>query len=495
MDRILLIRADGSPTIGTGHVMRCLALAQAWQDRGGFVVFASAECTASLTRRLEAKHCELRRLRVEAGSAGDSEATAALAGELDACWVVADGYQFKSGFQRAICDRGRRLLLFDDYGHAGEYEADIVLNQNFGAESALYSRRAPRTRLLMGPRYALLRPEFEKFRQWKRRIPPIARKVLVTMGGADPNNTTAETVAALRSIPNIEAVVVAGGGNPHLEELETEVKRAGAAFKLIVDATNMAELMAWADVAIAAAGSTAWELAFMGLPSLLFTLAENQTHNATALAAAGISGLLESGAQSGDLSRALESLLQDPTTRARMSAEGRQVVDGAGSDRVAGILSFPELQLRPAREGDCRLVWEWANNAQVRRASFTTESIPWQVHRRWFDGRLSDSNCLFFIAEDREGKPLGQVRFEIHGEEAVVSVSIDSEFRGGGYGKAIIFEGSERLKQERAVKLVRAFTKPDNEASIRAFRDAGYDRCRDTWVEGHPALELVSSSS
>ena len=132
----------------------------------------------------------------------------------------------------------------------------------------MYANREAHTRLLLGTRYVLLRREFWPWRGWRREIPAVARKVLVTLGGGDPDNVTLKVIRALAQveIEGLEAVVVVGPANPHLEELQAAVKDTPHPIRLESNVTNMPELMAWADVAITAGGSTCWETAFMGLP-------------------------------------------------------------------------------------------------------------------------------------------------------------------------------------------------------------------------------------
>ena len=190
----LLFRTDASVQIGTGHVMRRLALAQAWQDAGGRAMFAMAETTPAVWARLEAESCDVLSVSCDAGTAEDSLKTIALAREKSADWIVVDGYQFRADYQRALKAAGCKILFVDDYGHAAHYSADLVLNQNAGAEAQLYVHRESHTRLLLGPRYCLLRREFSSWRNWKREIPQACRQLLVMMGGSDADNLTARVI-------------------------------------------------------------------------------------------------------------------------------------------------------------------------------------------------------------------------------------------------------------------------------------------------------------
>jgi len=341
----LLIRADASKNIGTGHIMRMVALGQAWRDSGGKSVFLCAEITPALGKRLKEEGFSCERLDASPGSDEDIELTCSAISRHGNCsaLVVLDGYQFGSGFQAKLKRRGCHLLVMDDYGHADAHHADWVLNQNISASENLYQTNADHARLLLGTKFALLRSEFLKFRGWSRKIPKVARNILVTLGGADPANVTARIVQSLATL-DFQVRVIVGGSNPHLESIRHAVEAFGnerARFELLVDSNNMPELMAWADLAIAAGGSTAWELAFMGLPGIFFVLADNQQAIAVALEQKGLGICL--GWPSDDLSfsrltLAVSQLANDQTKRQILSAQGRFVVDGLGSQRLVGIL-------------------------------------------------------------------------------------------------------------------------------------------------------------
>ena len=283
----LLFRTDGSLTMGTGHVMRCVALAQAWQDGGGRAVFAMADTTTGIQARLAAESCGVRSVSCAAGSEQDSAQTIALAREVAAEWIVVDGYQFNADYQHALKTAGFKVLFLDDYGHAAHYSADLVLNQNAYAEEKLYAAREFYARLLLGPGYCLLRREFSSWRTWKREIAPLGRKVLVTMGGSDPDNFTATVIEGLRQLNNVATTVVVGGSNPHFESLQRMASQSGEHFRLMTSVANMADLMAWADLAVSGAGSTCWEMCLLQLPMMLIDLADNQKPIAHVLEASG----------------------------------------------------------------------------------------------------------------------------------------------------------------------------------------------------------------
>ena len=493
MNETVIFRADASTEIGTGHVMRSLALAQGWQRAGGQAIFAQAESTPSLDRRLCSEGIDLVRLETVPGSSEDAAQTLAQARTHEASWIIADGYCFRAAWQKQIKDAGFRLLLVDDYGHAEHYYADLVLNQNLHAQAGLYAQRQPHTRLLLGTGYAQLRREFLEWRTWRREIPPVACKVLVTLGGADPDNVTGKVIQALACLRDVEAVVIVGGSNPNLTSLQSAIRNSQSAIRLVVDIANMPELMTWADVGVSAGGFTSWELAFMGLPSIVIVIAANQTVVAAALDREGVTVNLGEHAQVSveQIAAALQSVLADSGRRARMSRRGRVLVDGLGVDKVITRMREALLTLRRANEADCRLIWEWANDPEVRAVSFSSDPIPWENHVRWYEAKWRDPNCLFYVATNSSGNPIGQIRYDITEYEGVVSVSLAKAVRGKGYGSALITRGVEEFFAESSANVVHAYIKLDNQTSGRAFEKAGFSDAGTVNICEHQSRHFV----
>ena len=348
---LLLFRADASPAIGLGHALRCLALTQALADeRDGRAVFLMHRPPQAFLDRAERESIAVEALRAPPGSPADAGETADLARERGAAWVVVDGYHFDAGFQRVIVDAGLRLLAFDDYGHADAYHADLVLNQNLGADAATYAGRVPAGRLLLGPSFALLRREFRAWHEPPRAVAQIGRRVLVTLGGSDPDNVTALVLAGLEELPGpLDVTVLVGGANPHRADLARAASASRHTVELVVDALDMPVRMAWADLAVAAAGGTSWELARIGTPQLAITLAENQRPAGRALAANGAAVGLgwHEDLTPAAVGAAVAELAAEPERRAELAARGRALIDGDGARRVltAMGLAVPE----PAR--------------------------------------------------------------------------------------------------------------------------------------------------
>lgn len=490
----LTIRADASVQIGTGHVMRCLALAQAWQDAGGKVTFAMRESTPAIDARLRSDQCELAAVQGNVGTSEDAEDTAAIAQERGAQWVVVDGYGFGADYQHILKQRGQHLLWMDDNGHAGRYCADLVLNQNVHASESLYRDRIDSVRLLLGPRYCLLRREFLKWRSWSRNKTINPTNVLITMGGSDPDNRTQNILAALQGFPrpNLTLNVAVGGSNPYQQELQEAARFSDPAAIIVSNSLDMPTILANADVAIASAGTTCWELCFLGLPALLVVLAENQEGVADELSRRGIARNLGRAdcVTPAVIRNALRALLQSEWDRQRMSELGRRLVDGLGSARLVSLMQS-EIELRRTTQNDCHFLWQLANDVQTRQASFDNASIPLEAHVEWFASKMADPNAILYTATDAVGTPLGYTRFQRDRDAATISLSLTKEHRGRGLGRTLLLLSCERLFAETDVLKIDAYVKPDNEASLKLFSSAGFTQHGRDSVCGQTAEHFV----
>jgi UDP-2,4-diacetamido-2,4,6-trideoxy-beta-L-altropyranose hydrolase len=474
--------------------MRCLALAQAWQDAGGNVVFAMAESTPAIDARLRSEGMEVVQLSVSPNSVQDARDAAAVARHCGANWVVVDGYRFDSGYQRSLKNAGLKILFADDLGQCEHYSADLVLNQNVHASEKMYASRQAHTRLLLGPRFAMLRRDFRRWTRWQRATTPNGRRVLVTMGGSDPDNVTAVVLESLLTlkVAGLEVVAVLGGSNSHIDSLGRFADQSPS-IRFLRDVTNMPELMAWADVAVSAAGTTCAEMCLLGLPAILLDLAENQEPVAQELGRRRAAIHLGSGKEvtAAEIAGKVQSLLLSAELRVSLSQRSRELVDGEGVERVRAAIRGEDLLLRRVQEKDCRQLWEWANDPDVRPVSFATEPIPWERHVEWFNSKLCDPSAVLYLVVDSGGIPAGQVRYQIHSTKAAVSISLAPQFRGKGYGEVVLKMAARDLSGTTAVTQIDAYVKPNNTASLRLFARAGYTRERDAMIRGQQAIHFV----
>ncbi|WP_309644514.1 UDP-2,4-diacetamido-2,4,6-trideoxy-beta-L-altropyranose hydrolase [Phenylobacterium sp.] len=327
--RILFV-ANAGPDVGGGHVMRSLTLAKALSAKGAACVFLA---TPQVSAVLDAFGPDMSR---EDATSIDAEhlADAATGVAFDA--VVFDHYGLERAEHEAV-SHGRPTLVIDDLADR-PLAADLVLDAGPARVAADYAFFAGDARLLLGPDYAPVRPEFADLREaaLARRGGPVQR-VLVALGLTDLGKITSRVVDHLRQRNGqvaLDIVLGAGAGSlPGLRKVAAHDPR----ITLHVDTQDMAALTANADVAIGAAGSTTWERCVLGLPSALLILADNQRPAARALAARDAALVVD--AQDADfeavLDRAIVRLMSDAATRARLSAASAEVCDGLGADRTA----------------------------------------------------------------------------------------------------------------------------------------------------------------
>ncbi len=345
-DLDLIIRVDANKQIGAGHLMRCLALGQAWRDNDGHVTFLTAFYTSRFLARLRDQGFTIPRLPQTYPDPREWEVTQRTLASHPNAWVVVDGYHFDTAYQQRIRDAGHPLLVIDDTAHLRQYVADLLLNQNIHAESLSY-RCEPDCRMLLGTEYAMLRREFLQWKSMKREIPDVARRVLVTLGDADVHNVMLLVLEAMQrlEIHGLETNFVMGAGVTHRNELQQAVRRSAHPVHLLHDTDEMPRLMARADLALSGGGSTCWELAFMQLPSLVLVLADNQKEAMAALDAQGSIRNLgwHDKVDAETLAKRVTDLAQDSEGRADMSGKGRGLVDGMGGMRV--VRAMRELGL------------------------------------------------------------------------------------------------------------------------------------------------------
>jgi len=353
----LILRTDAGVKMGTGHFMRCLALAQAWQDRGGQTLFITACESESLRQRLVQEGFGLIPVERVHPDPLDWETTSTVLKAYPGAWVVVDGYHFDSSYQRRVREAGHLLLMIDDMAHLEHYWADVILNQNLHAETLQYSAE-PNTQFLLGTHYVLLRKEFLPLASWRREEScNKAPHLLVTLGGTDPHKVTMKVMHALRyaGSPGLHVLLAAPDGLDGQPELDDAVEASHMAIEVRRDIVDMPGAMQWADLAVSAGGSTCWEMAFMQLPAVLIATEHHQMPVIVALDEGGVALALgeSENVSTEEVAAAIDGLVRDKRKRADMGRRGRQVVDGLGSERVAELL------------------WTHAARMQSRRAART----------------------------------------------------------------------------------------------------------------------------
>src|SRR5262249_17918730 len=326
----LAIRADANARIGAGHVMRCMALADAWRRAAGETILFTVDPPPLVAAAADRRGVSIRsRPAPEAAWDALLDWARANAG----AWVALDSYDAGIDAHRSLRAAGVRLLVIDDAVAHPELDCDILLNPNIGAEALVYHAGAATHRCL-GPRYALIRDEFRR-QPPPRRFDAVASRLIVTFGGADVHDQASRAARILaHAAPPADATV--GAGQAHGGMGAGIAAAEGVHIRWRGATDDIASLLASADLAICAAGSTCWELAHLGVPALTLIVADNQVNVAAGLQEAGAArsaGWFDAVSDDA-LASAIEALRRDGPAREAMSRRGRALVDGLGADRV-----------------------------------------------------------------------------------------------------------------------------------------------------------------
>ncbi len=486
----LCLRADARPDIGIGHLLRCLALAQAWQDRGGTATFVTATESPALLKRLESEGFAVHRLQAEAASPADAAETAAAARTRGASWIVVDGYAFGPGYLQALSADGKQLLAIDDLATQDFTAARLIVNPNVQATPGLYAGNKGGDRVLAGSRFALLRREFRANATVPegpaKQTGPDADKrglpghVVITMGGSDPPNATGRILEILAGFGDrrLHVTVILGPANTHRASLTPVLNtlRRKHEVELLVDPPDLATALARADLAISAAGTTCWELANLGIPLAIVVLADNQLAGAEALAKRGTAVLLgwHKDLNAAAVLQQLSVLFERPELLRQLSDAARSLIDGRGAGRVAERMATYPLRLRATTAADAAILHEWGNDPLTRRMSFSAEAIPWESHVEWLKRRLDDPDCRYYVVQDADGQPLGQARLDRTGSRATLSFGLAPAARGQGFAARLVRLAAVDSLLAGWCLYVDAWVRPENAPSLAAFRRAGF---------------------
>lgn len=460
----IAFRADASPSIGGGHVMRCLALAQELKARGDEVGFFSRDLPPSYAGTVREAGAELfgEELR-----------------ESPWDWLVVDHYQLDASWERAQRASARRILAIDDLANR-THDCDLLLDQNILGAGNPYAKLVPeKARVCLGPRYALLRPAFAAARKTLGQRSGAVRRVFICFGGGDPANHTAAALKALEPhagrVQSIDVVV--GPASRFRHEVETLAKKIAQAKMQL--GGEIAGLLANADLAIGAGGSMAWERACLGVPTLAFGIAANQEPVLAALFEAGCAVGERSMARPDEAKMAawVSKVIGDAALLRGLGAKSRQLVDGQGARRIADRMHGAALRFRRATAADSDNILSWRNDPQVRLRSLDPGVIDASTHAAWMQRVLADPKRVLLIAED-SAAPVGVVRFDLDGADARISVYRTPAAMQGSRG--LIREATAWLRHNHPeVATVTAEVRADNAASAAAFRAAGYTPWQD----------------
>ena len=480
--------------------MRCLALARALKVVGAEVLFVCRDYPGHLNDYLVEQGFTVARLPVDSGtprpntnalSRRDHSGSIETSQEVDAMlttgaiensgkadWLVVDHYALEGRFEAAVRPVTRCVMVVDDLADR-QHQCDLLLDPNdYPDRDHRYDLLVPKTcHRLLGPAYALLRPEFLAERATLPKRAGSVRRILIFFGGGDPGNETKKALNAFLALgrSDIDLDVVVGAANRHRGEI-ARICAAHSNLHYFCQLPNIARLMAAADLAVGGGGVALLERCALSLPSIVLSLAANQLAGCKALARRGGAFFLgeASTTSASQITGALELALGAPDLLQHMAQQAGVVTDGRGASRVAAHMHEQPLSLRRAMPDDCEPVWRWRNDTTVRQFSHNPRGIELPEHRRWYAAALTDPNRVLLIGENRQGL-VGLLRYDIAGQLATISVYLVPERRGVGLGTRLIQEGEAWLREHRQeVAKICAEIVERNDSSIRAFTKAGF---------------------
>lgn len=489
----IAIRTDASATIGAGHLMRCLSLAEGLRRIGHQVTFFCRTLPGHQCDAVTARGFAVQRL--PAGEAG-LDWHADLAHVRSACadappfdWFIVDHYQLDARWEQAARALARRIAVIDDLADR-PHDGDLIIDQNLraGSDSPYAALNARPAEILLGPRYALLRPTFADLRDSLAPRDGSVRRIIVCFGGADPHNHAGVTLEALRArLDELECVdVFAGASCAHRDALAELCRTLGERVVLHPPHADPAFALARADLALGAGGTMSWERACLGVPTIAFGIADNQRAVLDALLEGGfLLGQSDFPKPQHELMRAwLEIALASPALLKGLSQRCLALVDGRGVERVINAMTAADadtvaLTLRPATLADRDDLLAWRNAPSIRAISLDGTTIAPDTHAAWLARTLANPARILLIAE-QAGKPVGVVRFDLDGSDATISV-----YRvPGSTGRLhLIAHATAWLRRERpGIRRIIAEVLPGNATSLTAFRAAGYRESKSVLV-------------
>ncbi|WLG52394.1 UDP-2,4-diacetamido-2,4,6-trideoxy-beta-L-altropyranose hydrolase [Pseudomonas sp. FP1742] len=482
----VLIRADASPIIGSGHIARCLTLARVLRKQGAHVAFACRLLPGHRLDSLASEGFETFALPDRYADEDPQQAIesmlpwqadiAALAQALESHpafdWIIVDHYGLDHHWQTAARRWAPRIAAVDDLA-TRQYRVDLLLNQNLsGTPEAYASLLTSDCQTLLGPRFAMLRDEFccpaiE--------IKPRARRVLVNFGGFDAAMQTHHAMLALADLHELEVDFVAGADNPAWEQMQA-LAAYRPNWRLHSFVSDFYRLMTEADLFIGAGGGTSWERAAMGLPTICIAVSNNQQANGEVMATSGAHVFLGNREHVSveQLRQAIGFVVGNQVFRQSLAERSRQLVDGRGALRVAAALAGAVLQVRRATQDDAQLLFEGRNAEAVRRWSLDSHVIDWQRHQTWLAASLSNPQRLLLIAEADDG-PVGVLRYDLDDARAEVSIYLFEGRLGLGWGRALLARGEAFVTAHwPQLEAITAQVLPANQPSLKVFREAGF---------------------
>ncbi len=519
----IIIRTDSSFSIGTGHLIRCITLSDALKNKGCNVHFVCRNLSGNINHILEERGDKLYKLSkplcdfvfqpddpehaewLGVSWQQDLQETLHIIQQIgkQIDWLIVDSYALDYRWENAVRPYVKKIMVVDDLADR-KHDCDILLDQNYFAQpDQRYKDIVPEScRLVLGPKYSLLREEFRLARQFCQMRNAYLNRIAVYFGGNDHDNLTGMVLEALTlaELNHIALDLIVGIHNAHLKTLEIMAEKRGKT-RIHVQPEAFVELLLRADLFIGAGGTITWERLCLNLPGIVITTALNQESFTAELHRDGFLHWL--GRKQDITVEMIKHTVLDYLAATENNNKhgklypcfrtGSDIVDAMGALRIAELLvpsSVQELNLRFTDLSDLDIYFSWVNEKITRQYALSSGYIKWKTHQEWFKKSLNDPARFMWILETKNGLPIGQVRFDLHGQIAEVDYSLDPLVRGRGWAKVLLTKGMSALKSLKPDYFVRAKVKSENISSCKTFQSLGFQEK----VDGGERLFFINCS-
>ena len=498
----IIFRVDASLKMGTGHVMRCLTLAQVLKENGANIKFICRKHEGNLIDKIHSSGFNVHELGLLEEIKVDNKLThspwlgVTQQQDADDCidilkakkvdWLIVDHYALDEQWQKRLKPYYEKIMVIDDLADR-KHQCDVLLDQTFGRQHDDYVALVPKDcELLLGSQYALLRPEFSKWRAYslERRSKPEFKKLLINMGGVDVDNVTENVLDELKlcNLPNdMNIIVVMGSSAPHLESVKFKAMTLPYKTEVRVDVDNMAEVMANSDIAIGAAGSTTWERCCLGLPTIQIVIAKNQLFSAETLAHHNIVKLAK------EIKETTYLLESSSEWMKSVGSSALEICDGMGSYKVFNKMTdyriileeFGEVNLCNyinLNENDKILALSMRNHPEIKKCMHNQDSIPNATHCEFIKSLENKIDQRYYLVK-QNNIIIGSINFsEINLHNSVeFGIYTNPFLQLKGAGRLLESAASQYAFIELNVKIIKLEVFSDNERAIHFYNKCGFE--------------------
>ena len=474
-----IFRADASLEIGSGHIMRCLSLAEILLDRGEKVVFLCRSLPESFIELFTQKNIQLIQLyQGEFDLEKDIETTihALYAYQQDPIYMITDHYQLDKQWESSINPHIEKMIVIDELADR-QHQCDIIIDQNIKNRQSIYANLVPENcQILSGPKYIILHKSFQTVAKKPRKS---VKEIFICFGGIDQKGRTISILHECQYIDFSGKIVhvVAGKSNPHLNEIEVLCKKLQ--FQFHCQPSNLVELMAKADFAIGAGGTMTWERIALGLPSLVFSIADNQDQQIQDCATCGLIYAPKFGVK-----EHIQALMASPYFLQHMSKTCLSSLDTKGVQHILDHIIPSQIELVSACLEDAELIFSMRNHPNIRKNSIDDREISYEEHVSWFKQSLENRTRYTLLAKYK-ADIIGLVRFDIHSERSdtvIDSIYMHPDHIGKGLGKQLYRVREEWLKNHLPeIHYISSQVMEHNKTAQHILQSIGFEPKESRW--------------